>query len=201
MKLAYADPPYPGKAHLYPENTEVDHVALIARLCEFDGWALSTDEKNLRFVLALSPANARVMAWCRSNAPPYPPSPYAMWEPVIVRPARTIAPEPVRSYLVTGAPTGRAQVDGLTGQKTREFCLWVIRALAADPEDTLEDLFPGTGIMGATWDAWRGQLRLVQYVPENSRSYKERINGVRRTHDPLPGLEPAPYAKERRTPT
>lgn len=47
--FAYADPPYPGKAHLYPECTEVDHVALIAGLVEGypDGWALSTDSRSL----------------------------------------------------------------------------------------------------------------------------------------------------------
>jgi hypothetical protein len=28
MRLAYADPPYPGKAHLYPENSEVDHTVM-----------------------------------------------------------------------------------------------------------------------------------------------------------------------------
>ena len=26
MRFAYADPPYPGMAHRYPENTEVDHL-------------------------------------------------------------------------------------------------------------------------------------------------------------------------------
>lgn len=39
--FAYADPPYPGMANLYPERTEVDHPALIADLvARFDGWAL-----------------------------------------------------------------------------------------------------------------------------------------------------------------
>lgn len=32
MIFAYADPPYVACAHLYPEKTEVDHAALIARL-------------------------------------------------------------------------------------------------------------------------------------------------------------------------
>jgi hypothetical protein len=42
MKFAIADPPYVGCAHLYPEKTEVDHAALIARLeLEYpDGWLL-----------------------------------------------------------------------------------------------------------------------------------------------------------------
>jgi hypothetical protein len=45
MRIAYADPPYIGCAHLYSEHPdfagEVDHVALIERLeSEFDGWVL-----------------------------------------------------------------------------------------------------------------------------------------------------------------
>lgn len=47
MKIGYADPPYPGCAHLYRDHPdydgEVDHVALIERLqSEFDGWVLHT---------------------------------------------------------------------------------------------------------------------------------------------------------------
>lgn len=43
MRLGYADPPYPGCAHLYKDHPdyagEVDHAALIKRLNEeFDGW-------------------------------------------------------------------------------------------------------------------------------------------------------------------
>jgi hypothetical protein len=39
MRLAYADPPYPGKAELYADHPdyagEVDYEALITRLCEY----------------------------------------------------------------------------------------------------------------------------------------------------------------------
>src|SRR6185437_7416920 len=46
LRLAYADPPYPGKAWMYrghPDYAgEVDHAALIRRLSTYDGWALST---------------------------------------------------------------------------------------------------------------------------------------------------------------
>lgn len=54
MKFAYADPPYPGGAHRYPEKTEVDHRALLRLLLnEYpDGWALSTNTPNLDFVLS-----------------------------------------------------------------------------------------------------------------------------------------------------
>lgn len=43
LRIAYADPPYIGCAHLYKDHPdydgEVDHVALIDRLqSEYDGW-------------------------------------------------------------------------------------------------------------------------------------------------------------------
>lgn len=54
MRLAYADPPYPGCAHLYKDHPdfagEVDHVALAKQLHEFDGFILHTSS------VALAPA-------------------------------------------------------------------------------------------------------------------------------------------------
>lgn len=55
MKLGYADPPYPGCAHLYSEHPdfagEVDHRALVERLdAEFDGWVLHTHIPGLRMM-------------------------------------------------------------------------------------------------------------------------------------------------------
>ncbi|MGZ4619816.1 MAG: hypothetical protein ACXV3F_14160 [Frankiaceae bacterium] len=42
LRLAYADPPYPGKARLYRDHPdfggEVDHAALIEHLAAYDGW-------------------------------------------------------------------------------------------------------------------------------------------------------------------
>ena len=57
MRFAYADPPYPGRAHYYPEQTEVDYRAMVERLvAEFeDGWALSTSAEALQDVLAVCP--------------------------------------------------------------------------------------------------------------------------------------------------
>lgn len=192
MRLAYADPPYPGKAHLYPENTEVDHAELIGRLCEYDGWALSTDEVNLAGVLALCPDRTRVLAWCRKNAPPMLPNPWASWEPVLVRPARTRDVEPVRSYLVDGATLGFHQRAGLTGQKSRGFCEWVVRALGAEIGDTLTDVFPGTGIMGETFAALMAQPPLFR-MPLGRASAAARATLARKTQDTLDGC-PAPAA-------
>lgn len=180
MRLAYADPPYPGKAHLYPENTEVDHAELIARLGEYDGWALSTWEPALADLLTLAPRGVRVLAWCRSNEPPFHARPYRAWEPVIMQPAR-VTGEPVPSYHVAGAPTGFLQRDGLTGQKPASFCEWVIRCLGAQRSDSLEDVFPGTGIMGRTWAAWQAQGALPLWRETKRRPAHAR-NELRDSH-------------------
>lgn len=60
MTMAYADPPYPGHAKLYRDETgyhgEVDHRELIASLVDrYDGWALSTSAEALGDLLPLCP--------------------------------------------------------------------------------------------------------------------------------------------------
>ena len=98
LRLAYADPPYPGKARLYRDHPdyggEVDHVALIERLAVYDGWALSTSAEALPAVLALCPAGARVAAWHRGERPTRSRWPLHAWEPVLYYGGR---------QLVTGA--------------------------------------------------------------------------------------------------
>lgn len=74
LRLAYADPPYPGLARKYysghPDFAgEVDHAALIASLVDgFDGWALSTSASALPAVLAVCPPGVRVGAWIRGES-------------------------------------------------------------------------------------------------------------------------------------
>ena len=194
MRLAYADPPYPGKAHLYEGHPdyagEVDHAELIARLCEYDGWALSTDETNLRDVLALCPPKVRILAWCKPDAMPYPPNPWASWEPVLCVPARSEGAI-VRSYLTHPAPARGFAAAGPTfvGAKPEGFCEWVFRCLGAEADDTLDDLFPGSGIVGRTWDRFQSQPPLARFGQE---SYGGSFNKVRRVHPQLPGMpEPA----------
>jgi hypothetical protein len=67
MRFAYCDPPYPGKAHYYPEASEVDHAALIRRLAIAypDGWALSTSAEALRYVWQWCPF-ARLCVWVKA---------------------------------------------------------------------------------------------------------------------------------------
>src|SRR5215469_15635872 len=96
-RFAYADPPYPGCAHLYrghPDYAgEVDHAELITRLCTDypDGWALSTGGPQIKQILDLCPSDVRVAVWHRIGCyPPQGKNPgwWWEWEPVIVRGGR-----------------------------------------------------------------------------------------------------------------
>ena len=89
LRLAYADPPYPGLSKKYysdhPDYAgEVDHDELISRLTStFDGWALSTSARALPSVLASCPPGVRVAAWVRGERPTRSAWPLNAWEPVI----------------------------------------------------------------------------------------------------------------------
>jgi hypothetical protein len=158
MKFAYADPPYLGKCrrygHHHPDGLCWDdlatHAALIGRLgADYpDGWALSGNSSTLRDILPLCPPDVRVAAWVKPFAAYKANVRIAYtWEPVIFRGGRASSKD--------GAPVGRdyiAQVitlkRGLVGAKPPEVCRWILDLLGFDDNrDTLDDLFPGTGIM------------------------------------------------------
>jgi len=190
MRFAYADPPYPGQsARLYADHPdyagEVNHRALLERLeAEFpDGWALSTSAAALPEVLALCPyarrplgvrhgghtdpeRSVRVLAWVKPGAPPYPVRVQYGWEPVILRGGRPAAGTwgSVRDWLQC-RPEGhtfRAPPPGhVRGAKPPAFCRWLFACLGAEPGDTLEDLFPGSGAVGREWAAYTAQERLA----------------------------------------
>lgn len=177
VRLAYADPPYPGCAHYYPEKAEVDHIELFDRLERYDGWALSTNENALQTLLQLAPPGVRILAWCKSDAAPFFGHPFPSWEPVICQPARPEqAPQKVAAHFVSpklsGFITGKRPFPGV---KPPGFCEWIIRCLGAEPEDTLVDLFPGTGIMGEVWERFQRQPALWTARVDSSLARREKI--------------------------
>ena len=109
-RLAYADPPYPGRAELYygdhPDyGGEVDHAELVASLVDgYDAWALSTAADALQDVLAVCPPGVRVAAWHRGEREnKYATGPLNAWEPVIYAGQfRRVAP--ARLVEVSGLP-------------------------------------------------------------------------------------------------
>ena len=153
MRFAYADPPYPGMAHRYPENTEVDHAQLIAELVDGfpDGWALSTSSVALQQILALCPMDVRVMAWVKPFAVFKPNvNPAYAWEPVIVQGGRkrTRSQLTVRDWVAVNITLRK----GVVGAKPEGFCQWLFQVLNVEDGDELVDLYPGTGIVTTEFD-------------------------------------------------
>lgn len=154
-RLAYADPPYPGLSRKYYGDQpsyagEVDHAALIASLTAgYDGWALSTSARALRDVLPLCPPEARVAAWVKpSGAAPATRGAHNLWEPVIYMPARLRQPG-FRDW--ASFKPARGGDSTLIGRKPIGFCAWMFQLIGASPVDSLDDMFPGSGVVGRAW--------------------------------------------------
>jgi hypothetical protein len=164
LRLAYADPPYPGKAWLYRDHPdyagEVDHAALIARLQAYHGWALSTSAAALPAVLALCPPGVRVAAWHRGERPTTSRWPLSAWEPVIYAGGRPTDPSRRLTRRVDSLVHRVSPMTTLPGRvigaKPAAFCRWLFDLLGAAPGDSFDDLFPGSGAVSRAWAAFTG---------------------------------------------
>ena len=160
LRLAYADPPYPGKALLYRDHPdyggEVDHAELIERLAAYDGWALSTSAEALPAVLALCPPGVRVAAWHRGERPTRSRWPLYAWEPVIYHGGRQLVTTGKRRVdsLVCGVGPVSTVPGRVIGAKPAAVCRWIFTLLGAAPGDTLDDLFPGSEAVSRAWAAY-----------------------------------------------
>lgn len=159
MIVAYADPPYVGKARKFYRQPEVDHQVLIDQLVrEYpDGWALSCSSPSLRTLLPLCPPDVRVGAWVKRFAVwKKGQNPVFAWEPVIFcgGHAEFIKGEMVSDW-VSSVPTFGT---GVVGAKPDEFAYWIFRMLGLRPGDELVDLFPGSGAVTRAWQRWQQQL-------------------------------------------
>jgi hypothetical protein len=163
VRFAYADPPYfgCGQSHYgehHPDAADWDeretHLALITRLTDDypDGWAVSLNPRDLALYLPASPDDARVAAWCKTWHQIRPTTVQFAWEPVIWRGGRK---DPKRSPMIRDwMACAVTRGTGLRGAKPAAFNQWVLDLLAYDPEqDTIDDLFPGTGSLSRTLDA------------------------------------------------
>lgn len=163
MKLAYADPPYPGtSARYYADHPdyagEVDHQELIDRLIDDypDGWALSTSAEALPEILGMiyTEPPPQVAAWFRGERPTASYWPLHAWEPVIYfggRPYLSSIDERRIDSLVHVARARRTDPRHVIGAKPAAFCYWMFDLLGARPGDTLDDLYPGSGGIGRAW--------------------------------------------------
>ncbi len=174
MRIGYADPPYIGCAHLYPEKQEVDHFQLLSRLSmDFDGFVLHAAATPQSFA-ALAPyvehiQGARWCSWVKGFAAFKANVPVAYaWEPVIIKPAR----KPVVSGRLVMRDWIQESITlerGMVGAKPERVCHWAFELVGAQPEDELVDLFPGSGAVTRAWATWRKQLELPQ-VPSDANA-------------------------------
>jgi hypothetical protein len=166
MRFAFADPPYyrQGKrlygdhpeAHIW--DTKEAHLELINTLhADYpDGWALACNPADLAFLLPHAGA-VRVCAWTKTfhqirvNC-----SVQYAWEPVLLHGGRAVLRRNpmVRDWLACVT----ARKKGLVGAKPDAYNDWILKLLGYDPhEDTLDDLFPGTGGMAAAIERLEAQ--------------------------------------------
>lgn len=170
MRFAYADPPYIGQAKRHYGNQpdyagEVDYRALIARLGEYDGWALSCSSPSLRILLPLCPDTTRVMAWVKPFASWKPGiNPTYAWEPVLVYGGRRLGrfEDTVRDWVAASITLKR----GLVGVKPDAFCFWLFGVLGMQANDRFDDLFPGSGAVTRAWESWQRQLLRSNETPD-----------------------------------
>lgn len=164
-RIGYADPPYPEQsAKHYKDHPdyagEVDHIELLQRLeSEYEGWLLHTSSTALptihKIAEYLGVGPYRTMVWVKTFAAfKRNVSVAYAWEPVLVK--------PVRKPVVTGRIVMRDWISepitmkkGLTGAKPEKVCFWAFEMLGAEPDDDLDDLYPGTGAVKNAWEKWR----------------------------------------------
>jgi len=168
MRFAYADPPYIGQAKKHyshdPRCAEVDHADLIAQLETYDGWALSCSSPSLQQILALCPTDVRVGAWVKPFCAFHVNvNPAYAWEPIIWKSAqkRERAQLTVRDWVSEPITMQR----GLVGVKPDAFCYWLFELLNIHPDDTFDDLFPGSYAVTQAFEKWRQSQRDVYEQP------------------------------------
>jgi hypothetical protein len=170
MRVAYADPPYPGQAAKhYADHTgyngEVNHRELLHRIdIQYDGWLLHTSSTALADVLQIAAEEGvtgfRIMAWVKPFAAfKRNVSVAYAWEPLLVKPCRkpVVSGRIVMRDWIAESITLRR---GLSGAKPEAVCRWAFEVLGLNPDDTLDDLYPGTGAVTTAWETWRNELRL-----------------------------------------
>lgn len=175
IRFVYADPPYLGcaKAHYSKDPSgikaeEVNHAELIGLLNTYDAWALSTHTPGLRTLLPMCPADVRVGAWVKPFASFKPGvNPAYAWEAIIFRGARKRNRNhwTIRDWVSANITLKK----GTHGAKPPGFCFWMFELMGLTPSDELIDLYPGSGVVSASWEIWKRTASLfpTRDVPDN----------------------------------
>ena len=180
LRLAYADPPYPGKSDLYRDQPtyagEVSIPDLLSRLAAYDGWALSTSAAGAPAVLAECVSRrltVRLAVWVKTPRPHKEARILNAFEVLVFHGGRPMLSSryPQDSSLDRQETPALRVTDVLAGVNSRirptlptacigmkppAFCRWVFLLLGALPGDTLNDLYPGSGIVTRCWLDYTG---------------------------------------------
>lgn len=95
------------------------------------------------------------MAWVKTFAAQKKGVPvmYA-WEPVLVVAAR----KPVVSSRMTyrdWIAEPMTMRRGFVGAKPERVCHWLFEVMGCQPDDELDDIFPGSSAVSRAWESWR----------------------------------------------
>lgn len=156
MKFAYADPPYYGQgkkdyghrhdqAHIW--DTKEAHLDLLNKLNEEfpDGWVLSCNPRDLRWLLPALPEDVRVGAWTKTYHQIWNHvSVQYSWEAVIWRGGRAIKN---RKPMVRDWTSAAVARNGFKGAKSSTFNRWLLDLMGYEEGDEMVDLFPGSNSM------------------------------------------------------
>jgi hypothetical protein len=182
VRFAYADPPYIGQAkrHYAKEAAadgrvaeEVDHVALLAQLEAFDGWALSASSPSVlgpNGLAAMMPEGVRMGGWFKPFAAyKRGVDPAYAWEPVFFHTRRKWSKDQdtCRDWVRTNHIEDVDFLDavsanitlqrGVSGAKPDAFSFWLFELMGMTRDDEFHDLFPGSGAVSRAWEQWRRQ--------------------------------------------
>lgn len=217
MRVAYADPPYLGCCRLYGHQHSgypikgcwdlvATHRDLVRWLSdEFpDGWALSLHSQSLKSMLNLCPSeDVRIGAWVKPFAAfKANVTPAYAWEAVIFRGGRRRGRDEWsgRDWVMALPPvfSGEAPPGTPLGMKPRAFCWWLIDLLGLRRDDELVDVFPGSGVVGRTWQEFRrqGDLRDAMGLSENIIVQRSEEPQSADAVDPSGGSEGKPTTRD-----
>ena len=166
LRLAFADPPYPGLAGYYVGHPayagEVDHGALLAVLdAGFDGWAYATSKAGM--VQAIRELDKRgitgwdVATWARGPRVRRAMRPTQSTEFVIYKTARASVVVPqVPDCLVHVHQARTGDPRHIIGAKPAAYIRWMFGLLGARANDSFADLYPGSGRVMDGWTFWTG---------------------------------------------
>jgi hypothetical protein len=138
LRLAVADPPYPGLSRRYYKDHpdyagEVDHRVLLSRLAGYDGWALATSSTSLQIVLGICSElgiSPLVASWTRGSRHSRSSHPLQAWEAVVYMPARAVVEAAqVDDALVYKAGVRLTDPARVVGAKPSAWISWVFQLL------------------------------------------------------------------------